>query len=195
MTPLRRSSHESVEPTHFFVILTGPEIKKERAAGRIWIEPFAEKNVQPNSYDFALGSVLLRYTDSVLDAARDNPYEFITIGPQGYLLDPSRIVLGHTVEVMGSNSFVPIIRGRSSFARLGLFIHVTADLIDIGSRNQWTLQLHCVQPLRLYAGMRIGQVTFWSVKGEIILYTGKYQGSRGPHPSLCFRDMKETGIL
>ena len=78
---------------------------------------------------------------------------------------------------MGSDSFVPIIRGRSSFARLGLFIHVTADLIDIGSHNQWTLQLHCVQPLRLYAGMHVGQVTFWTVKGEIVLYSGKYQGS------------------
>lgn len=92
---------------------------------------------------------------------------------------------------MGSDTFVPIIRARSSIARLGLFIHVTADLIDIGSINQWTLQLHAVQPIRIYAGMLIGQVTFWCVKGDIILYHGKYQGSRGPQESKSFLDFQE----
>lgn len=170
------------------MILTGPEIKNQRAAGRLWIDPFEEQNLQPNSYDFTLGPVLLRYKNEGLDSARENPYDLITVGADGYLLDPSRIYLGHTVEIMGSDSFVPIIRGRSSFARLGLFVHVTADLIDIGSHNQWTLQLHCIQPLRLYAGMSVGQVTFWTVQGEVILYSGKYQGSRGPSPSQSFRE-------
>ena len=54
-----------------------------------------------------------------------------------------------TEEVMGSDRFVPIIHGRSSTARMGLFVHITADLIDIGSYNQWTLQLHAVQPVRM----------------------------------------------
>lgn len=172
------------------MILTGSEIKKERANGRIWIDPFSEENIQPNSYDFTLGPQLLRYTDAVLDTARENPHELLSIGSEGYLLDPSHIYLGHTIEVMGSSTFVPVIRGRSSFARLGLFVHVTADLIDIGSRNQWTLQLHCVQPLRIYAGARVGQVTFWCVQGEIALYHGKYQGSRGPWPSLSYKEAK-----
>jgi dCTP deaminase len=174
------------------MILTGSEIKKQRELGRIWIEPFSEKRLQPNSYDFALGSQLLHYTDELLDTARDNRHEILNIGSEGYVLEPSRIYLGHTVEVMGSASFVPVIRGRSSFARLGLFIHVTADLIDIGSRNQWTLQLHCVQPLKIYPGMLVGQVTFWTVLGDIILYKGKYQGSRGPYPSHSFKEFDTT---
>ena len=106
----------------------------------------------------------------------------------GFLLERDRIYLGHTLEVMGSDTFVPIIRGRSSTARLGLFIHVTSDLIDLGSRNQWTLQLHAVQPLRIYPGMRIGQVTFWAVQGERVMYKGKYQGSTGPWPSKAYLD-------
>ena len=110
---------------------------------------------------------------------------------EGYELSPNKLYLGHTEEVMGSNFYVPIIRGRSSIGRLGLFIHITADLIDIGSINQWTLQMHCVQPVTIYPGMLIGQVTFWRVEGAIIPYNGKYQGSRGPMASQIHLDMQE----
>lgn len=109
---------------------------------------------------------------------------------EGIVLQPGRIYLGHTLEVMGSDHYVPIIRGRSSVARLGLFVHVTADLIDIGSHNQWTLQFHAVQPVRIYPGMRIGQVTFWHPDGKIELYRGKYQGSMGPRGSEVHRDFE-----
>ena len=67
-------------------------------------------------------------------------------------------------------------------------MHITADLIDIGSYNQWTLQLHAIQPVRVYPNMLIGQVTFWCVKGEITLYSGKYQGSKGPMESEIYKD-------
>jgi dCTP deaminase len=173
------------------MILTGQEIVKEVRHERIWISPFEIARVQPNSYDFRLGSTLLRYTAEILDVRAENAYETFEIPEDGYVIRPDRLYLGHTSEIMGSNTYVPIIRGRSSVARLGLFVHVTADLIDIGSRNQWTLQLHAVQPLRIYAGMLIGQVTFWRVQGEISLYTGKYQGSKGPWPSRSYLDYKE----
>lgn len=172
------------------MILTGSTIICERQAGRIWIDPFVPHHIQPNSYDFTLGHTLLRYTNETLDVAKENTVETISIDHMGFVLQPDRLYLGHTVEKMGSSHYVPIIRGRSSIARLGLFIHVTADIIDIGSHNQWTLQLHAVQPLRVYPGMRIGQVTFWTVQGEIVPYTGKYQGSIGPTPSLSHHDFR-----
>ena len=115
----------------------------------------------------------------------------VVIGPDGYVLYPDKIYLGHTMEVMGSDHYVPMVKGRSSTARLGLFIHVTADIIDIGSHNQWTLQLHAVHPLRVYPGMLIGQVTFWTVFGEIELYNGKYQGSMGPCESRIYQDFEK----
>jgi len=170
------------------MILTGQKIIEKVQAGEIIIDPFRPEQINPNSYDFRIGNTLKVYRDVIIDPKKENLTETIEISPQGYLLKPSILYLGHTEEVMGSDSYVPIIRGRSSIGRLGVFIHITADLIDIGSINQWTLQIHCVQPTLLYPGMRIGQVTFWTVQGSIAPYQGKYQGSRGPTPSQIHRE-------
>ncbi|WP_455834126.1 dCTP deaminase [Pseudarthrobacter siccitolerans] len=170
------------------MILTGPEIQKQVSQGAITIEPFSQDQVNPNSYDFRLASTLLTYDDHTLDAAAPNPSSAIEIPEDGMVLRPDRVYLGATAEKMGSNNFVPIIRGKSSIARLGLFINITADLIDLGSFNNWTLQLHAVQPLRIYPGMLIGQVTFWIPQGARSLYRGKYQGATGPRASESFRD-------
>lgn len=170
------------------MILTGSQILKEVEANRITITPFTPDNINPNSYDFHLGDIIKKYKNYVLDCKSENSTIEIPFPKDGIILDPGWIYLGHTLEIMGSNYFVPIIRGRSSTARLGLFVHVTADIIDIGSHNQWTLQLHAVQPVRIYPGMKIGQVTFWRPEGEIELYTGKYQGSMGPWGSQIHKD-------
>lgn len=170
------------------MILSGSSIKASVGRGDIMISPFCEDQVNPNSYDFRLGEKILEYKEHVLDSARDNPTVESVIPRTGLLLESDRIYLGHTFETMGSKVYVPIIRAKSSIARLGLFIHVTADLIDIGSVNQWTLQLHAVQPVVIYPHMLIGQVTFWEVRGAVDLYRGKYQHSRGPMPSQSYRD-------
>ncbi|MDF1489391.1 dCTP deaminase [Tessaracoccus caeni] len=170
------------------MILTGPKILEEVEAGRIVIEPFDPGQINPNSYDFRLSEELLCYTDRMLDSAVLNPSEMIEFPPGGLVLRPDRVYLGCTVETMGSEFYVPIIRGKSSLARLGLFINMTADLIDLGSVNQWTLQFHAIEPLRIYPKMLIGQVTFWIPEGEKVLYSGKYQGSRGPRASLSYED-------
>jgi len=170
------------------MILTGKKIQEEIFQKKIIIDPFDPNRINPNSYDFRLGRTLRIYKNYILDPKKENETSVIEIPPEGYILKPEVLYLGHTEEVMGSNYYVPIIRGRSSIGRIGLFIHITADLIDIGSINQWTLQMHCVQPVRVYAGMLIGQVTFWRVEGEITLYKGKYQGSRGPMASQIHKD-------
>ena len=172
------------------MILTGSEISKNVKNGKIIIEPFNPSQINPNSYNFCLGRKIAIYKDYVLDSKIDNPVNIIDIPDDGLMLQPSILYLGHTKEIMGSNCYVPLIKGRSSIGRLGLFIHITADLIDIGSINQWTLQMHAVQPLIVYPGMQIGQVTFWKPKGEIVLYSGKYQGSRGPERSHIYKDLK-----
>lgn len=170
------------------MILTGSEIARQVRLGRIEIDPFHENQINPNSYDFRLGHELLIYQDLELDARQPNKVDTVMIGESGFTLTPDRVYLGSTVERMGSDHYVPIIRGKSSLGRLGLFVNMTADLIDIGSHNNWTLQFHAVQPLVVYAGMRIGQVTFWTPEGEIKLYDGKYQGATGPRSSESFRD-------
>ncbi|MEU2514500.1 dCTP deaminase [Streptomyces syringium] len=170
------------------MILTGPQITREHALGRLVLDPFDDEQVQPNSYNLALGPTLIRYTDTVLDTRRENAFETINIPDEGFVLTPDRIYLGASVEVLGSDHFVPIIRSRSGAARLGMFVHVTADLIDVGSIGQTTFQLHAVQPVRVHAGDRLAQVTFWRTLGKIVLYDGKYQGSKGPQPSQIHRD-------
>jgi dCTP deaminase len=151
------------------MILTGLEIVKEWKAGRIEIEPFRADQINPNSYDFRLAKSLSVYSNHVLDPRKENPQEEILLPESGLVLQPGRIYLGRTQERMGSDYYVPIIHGKSSIARLGLFIHVTADLIDIGYHEQWTLQLNPIQPIRIYPDMRIGHATFSKVFGEIVL--------------------------
>ncbi|MGV9310400.1 dCTP deaminase [Nonomuraea sp. NPDC003727] len=163
--------------------IIGPEIARERDRKRLVLEPFDPHHIQPNSYNLALGETLVYYTGQVLDTRRPNPFEEVPIPADGLVLQPDRIYLGSSVEVLGSDHLVPVVRARSGAARLGLFVHVTADLIDIGSIGQSTFQLHAVQPVRVHVGDRLAQVTFWRPQGEIILYDGKYQGSRGPQPS------------
>lgn len=112
----------------------------------------------------------------------------------GVVLRPDRIYLGASVEHVGSDQFVPIVRAKSSIARLGLFVHVTADLIDIGSHGPTTFQLHAVHPLRVYAHMRIAQVTYWVPRGRIRLYDGKYSPTHAPMASRAYRDFTTTNI-
>lgn len=172
------------------MILTGPAIASRVKDGDIRIEPFDAQLAQPNSYDFHLGDQIGWYTSRVLDCARENPFEQHPIPTDGFELQPDRIYLASTRERIGSDHVVPIIRARSSIARLGLFVHVTADLIDLGSFGQLTLQLHAVQPVRIYPGILIGQVTFWEATGERVLYDGKYQHSQGPQPSKAYLDFE-----
>lgn len=170
------------------MILTGNAIKENVIKGNIVIEPFDEKNLNPNSYNFSIGDYVMVYKNKQLDPKIKQETVRIDIPDEGLLLKPDTLYLGYTSEKMGSEHYVPIINGRSSTGRLGLFVHITANLIDIGSINNWTLQMHAVQPVRIYRNMKIGQVTFWKTYGEINLYHGKYQGSVGPMASQIWKD-------
>lgn len=172
------------------MILTGTAIKNAVESKEIIIEPFDESKLNPNSYNFSLGDYVYVYENKVLDPRVPQDVKKIIIPDEGLVLMPDTLYLGYTMEKMGSAHYVPIINGRSSTGRLGLFVHITANLIDIGSVNNWTLQMHATQPIRIYRGMVIGQVTFWRTYGDIVLYDGKYKGSTGPMASQIWRDFK-----
>jgi dCTP deaminase len=169
-------------------ILTGAEIVRRRDLGELTIAPFVPEHISSNSYDLTLGPTLLRYTGDVLDPYRQNPTEELRIPPEGVVLSADRVYLGASVERIGSDQLTPIVKARSGTARLGLYVHMTADLIDIGSLGHTTFQLHAVQPVRVYAGMVLAQVTFWEPVGQIVLYDGKYQNSCGPQASRSWCD-------
>jgi dCTP deaminase len=170
------------------MILTGPTIRREVQSGRINISPFRLEHVTSNSYDLTLGPGFVRYTEEIIDPAKPNRYHTFHAGPEGIRLGQGDFLLGHSAEVLGSDHYVPIIHARSSVARLGLFVHVTADLIDIGSHGNVTFQLFSTLLIIFIPGMRRGQVSFWKPLGKVELYRGKYQGSRGPRPSEVYKD-------
>jgi len=173
------------------MILTGNEILKQVNLNRIVIYPFNKTNLTTNSYDLTLGDKYLRYTSKILDPAKKAKYIIKKIPKSGLILHSGDFILGHSVEKIGSKKFVPIIHAKSSIARLGLFVHVTADLIDIGSIGNITFQLYATLPIKIYPGMLIGQVSFWVPYGKVLLYNGKYQGSVGPKPSQAYKDFNQ----
>ena len=158
------------------MILTGPEIIKQHEARQVIIDPFSTEQITPNSYDFRLGGEIRKYAVPVLDARQDMATEVVpwtkTENDDGdsMVLHPGTIYLAHSEEVMGSSHFAPMIKGKSSIARLGLFVHIAAGLIDPGFVGQWTLTLYAVQPVRVYRGMLIGQATFWTLDGTAAAY-------------------------
>jgi len=173
------------------MILTGSEILKQVKERRIEISPFNRKFITTNSCDLTLGNKFIRYKEKVINPKKKAAYEKFEVDKsEGLLLMPGDFILGHTQEIIGSDYFVPIIHAKSGIARMGLFVHVTADLIDIGSHGCSTLQLFATLPIRIYPGTKIAQVSFWVPKGKIILYKGKYQGSIGPKPSMTYLDYK-----
>lgn len=162
------------------MILTGNSILTNHNLKKIIIEPFAPEHVNPNSYDLTLGDQLLVYNNEILDTKSDNNYSLIQIPEEGFLLKKNEFYLGHSSEIIGSDHYVPVLHNKSGIARLGLFIHITADLIDLGSVGNLTFQLFPTCDIRVYPNMKIAQVSFWCVKGEIFKYQGKYQNSKGP---------------
>lgn len=172
------------------MILTGSKIEKEVSKGRIIIDPYSPNCLNPNSYNFHLSSSLLIYTNSVIDSKIEQPTKEIKIPDDGIILAPGELYLGSTQEIMGSDYYAPFIYGRSSIGRLGLFINITAPLGDIGFAGRWTLQLSAIRPVKVYIGMRIGQIFFLKPFGKIELYNGKYQNSKGPRKSEVYKDFK-----
>ena len=137
------------------MILTGQAIHHEYAEGRIRISDFDPDCISTNSYDLRLGDRIVKYREDVLDPRRENAYDEIVIAESGYRLEAGEFVLGHSREAVGSDYFVPIIHAKSGTARLGLFMHVTADLIDIGSYGTVTFQMFATTSVMLWPGCRI----------------------------------------
>ena len=145
------------------MILTDKTIHDEISEGNIVIEPFNPNNLGTNSYDLTLSNTLILYTERVLDARKKNPSAPIIIPDDGIVLQPGIVYLASTVEYTETLRHVPILMGKSSLARLGLFVHVSAGFGDVGFKGHWTLELVCVQPIKIYPGMKIAQIVYHDI--------------------------------
>ena len=136
-------------------MLTGSKILEEIEKGNICISPFDKKQLYPNSYNVRLGSTLKVYTDDVLDFNKDNPSKTIESPVDGFVLQPGELYKGNIVERVSTDKYISAVDGRSSIGRLGILIHATAGFGDIGFDGNYTLEIFCVKPVRIYPDMLI----------------------------------------
>jgi len=149
------------------MILTDRQIISEIRKRTIVIKPFDRINLGSNSYDVHLGDWLATYKCEILDARKHNPVHFFKIPLKGLILLPTKLYLGVTKEYTETHRHVPFLEGKSSIGRLGIDIHATAGKGDVGYCNTWTLEISVRQPVRIYAGMPIGQLIYFEVNGEV----------------------------
>ncbi len=170
------------------MILTGQEILK-KLGSEIKIEPFDRKLLNPNSYNLRLHNELLVYTNFPLDMKKANDTKKIIIPESGYELQPGTLYLGRTYEFTETYNFVPMLEGRSSIGRLGMYVHVTAGFGDVGFCGFWTLEISVIHPLKIYPFVPICQIFYHLPQGEIWEYTsGKYQNNRDIQPSFLYKE-------
>lgn len=172
------------------MILSGREIERHIGTDII-IEPYDPKKINPNSYNLSLHNELLVYESNVLDMKTPNATRQIVIPETGLQLEPNRLYLGRTREYTRTERFAPMLEGRSSVGRLGLFVHITAGFGDVGFAGYWTLEIFCVQPVIVYPGVDICQIYYHEIEGDYDSYrSGKYQDNTGIQPSLLYRDFE-----
>jgi dCTP deaminase len=188
-----------------FVILSDRTIREELKAGRIVIEPLGDGCIQPSSVDLHLDRyfrVFLNHTLGHIDPKEDleNLTELVEVPLDGtFVLHPGEFVLGSTRERVGiADDLVARLEGKSSLGRLGLLIHSTAGFVDAGWDGHLTLELSNVLnlPIKLYPGMKIGQISFLRTTTPVDMPYGsqalgsKYQGQRGPTPSRYWENFR-----
>lgn len=158
------------------MILSDLRILEEMEKGTIKITPYDRNCLGSNSYDVHLGKLLAMYDDAELDARKHNKITHFDIPEEGFVLLPGEFYLGVTEEYTETHEHVPFLEGKSSTGRLGIDIHATAGKGDVGFCGNWTLEISVKLPVRIYAGMPIGQLIYFPVEGEIAV---KYNNKSG----------------
>ena len=149
------------------MILSDHRILEEIEKETIKIQPYNRQYLGSNSYDVHLGKHLATYKDKELDAKKHNEIDHFEIPDEGFVLNPGQLYLGVTEEYTETHVHDPFLEGKSSTGRLGIDIHATAGKGDVGFCGNWTLEISCKIPVRIYKGMPIGQLIYFPVDGEV----------------------------
>lgn len=174
-------------------MIGGKTILKQVELGNITIEPLSKIQAGPNSYDLRLGNDLARVVtndtylcDRVINTRKPSQIERqMPLENGSFLLLPNQFYLGHTQEIVGSKYYVPILHGRSTAARHGLTVHLSAGFADLGWTGQWVLEIYNYTPwpMMVWPGDRVCQVEFERAEGDYDLYNSTYQGQTGIVPA------------
>lgn len=183
------------------MILSDTDIIREISSGRIGIEPYSPKQLQPSSVDLRLARqfrIFANYQDEVIDPRQEQDLtRVVDVGERPFVLHPGEFVLASTVERLTlPDNVVGRLEGKSSLGRIGLLIHATAGFFDPGFQGTATLELSNVArlPIRLYPGMAICQISYAYTYSPATRPYGssglgsKYQGQDGPTSSAYHRN-------
>ena len=165
------------------MILSDQRILEEIDRETIIIKPYNRAFLGSNSYDVHLSRHLATYKNTILDAKKHNEIDHFEIPEEGFVLHPGQLYLGVTEEYTETHVHVPFLEGKSSTGRLGIDIHATAGKGDVGFCGNWTLEISCKIPVRIYKGMPIGQLIYFPVDGEVeVKYNSKKDAKYSGQP-------------
>ena len=191
------------------MLLSDRDIRAQLEAGRIALTPPDPEMVQPSSVDVRLDRFFRLFDNHkypVIDPSEDQPEltRLIEADPkEGFILHPGEFVLGSTYELVGlPDDIAARLEGKSSLGRLGLLTHSTAGFIDPGFEGHITLELSNVAtlPIRLWPGMKIGQLCFFQLSSPAEKPYGagatfsRYLGQRGPTASRSHLNFHRTDV-
>ena len=191
------------------MLLSDRDIAAEINAGRVKVEPFEPKMIQPSSVDVRLDRffrVFENHKYSVIDPSIEQSEltrEVAVTGGEHFILHPGEFVLASTYEVITlPDDIAGRLEGKSSLGRLGLLTHSTAGFIDPGFSGHITLELSNVAnlPVKLFPGMKIGQLCLIKLSSPAqhpygsAVYGSRYQGQRGPTPSKSWLNFYQSKI-
>lgn len=177
-------------------VLSDSKILEKIEDGDLIITPFDRKRLNANSYDLSLHNKLMLYTDDILDPKKESPTVLVEIPDSGIVLEPGVLYLGVTRESITLKNTVGVLSGTSGIARLGLSIHVTSCITQVGFSGFLTLEIIASHRMRLYPGMLIGQILFEEVSGFVLNPYTKKEGLYNnedmlPMKSMLFKRFKE----
>ena len=191
------------------MLLSDRDLRRELGSGRIGLEPFDPALIQPSSVDVRLDRYFRLFDNHrypYIDPAeqQDELTRLVEVpADEPFILHPGEFVLASTFEFVTLPADVAArLEGKSSLGRLGLLTHSTAGFVDPGFAGHVTLELSNVAtlPIKLWPGMRIGQLCFVTLSSpaEHPYGTGpnrnRYQGQRGPTASRSFQDFEVTDV-
>ncbi len=190
--------------------LSDIHILEKIAAGKIIISPrVPDEQIGSFSIDLRLGNHfrIFKHTECppFIDLGTPNSVfamcdqfmeDVLVKDDKAFYLHPGELALGITVERLTlPNDIAGWLDGRSSLARLGLMVHVTAHTIDPGWDGQITLEFANIGklPLALRPGMRICAVSFEPLSGPtskpyLEKNGAKYRGQESPLSSQIDKD-------
>ena len=191
------------------MLMSDRDIRASIEAGQIGLEPLEMDLLQPSSIDVRLDRFFRLFDNhkyAFIDPAeqQDELTRLIEVDPtEPFILHPGEFVLGSTYEfVTLPDDVAARLEGKSSLGRLGLLTHSTAGFVDPGFKGHVTLELSNVAtlPIKLWPGMKIGQLCFFKLTSPSEhpygseKYSSRYQGQRGPTASRSYKNFYRTDV-